>query len=214
MMKPRYVLYFLGLIFLFTNCRNDLIEKVVDINSIDTSGIYFKYIYQDSVYDGHFSLYVTDEDFSYVDDLRIRIDGKSPENYYFVSVIKKEWDTEDALVNLDTENDTSYYSYHDVDIKPIFETAKDEFENDSALLLYFMKNLDNLDNIELIGAYILIDGNGRPRLKKAVTNDLNKIKTVKEHINNMPYFTPAYYDSDTVTVVYLIEIPIPARSDL
>ncbi len=208
MIKLKHILYFFGLIILFTNCKNKLINKVADIQSIDTSGIYFTYTHNDSVYYGHFSLNITDEDFSYMDDLKISISKENPKEYYFVSVIRKKWNAEEENVIINIEDNVSYYSYHDVDSKPVFATANDEFENDSAIQQYFLNDADVKETYKMVGVYILIDGYGKARLKKAMTNDNNEIEIIKERISKMPNFTPAYNGTDTVTVSYLIEIPV------
>lgn len=209
MIIRKHIFYFFSLILLLTNCKNHLIRKVADIHCIDTSGIYFTYNHNDSVFNGNFSLDITDEDFSSEDDLIINIDKDKPDEYFFVSVKEKKWAKEEVIITIDTENKDSYYSYHDVDSKPIFATAKDEFENDSAIRKYFLKDLKVLEkNIKMIGVYILINGEGKVRLKQAMTKNINEMAIIKDRINKMPKFTPAYNGKDTVTVNYLIEIPI------
>lgn len=208
MINLKYIFYFFGVTILLSNCNNNLTSRVADITSIDTSGIHFTYSHNDSVYNGHFSLDITEEDFSYMDDLEININKHNPSEYHFVSVIKKKWETEEENVVISTDNKESYYSYHDVDSKPIFETANDEFDNDSAIKEFFLKDVEIKGSYSMVGVYILIDGKGNVRLKKAMTNNQEEAKIIKERLNSMPNFTPAYNEGDTVTVSYLIEVPI------
>ncbi len=189
-------------------CNSDSIVLTADVNRIDTTGIHFEYVYLDSIYIGQFSLYITDEDFSDVDDIKLRVNKSNPEQYEFVSVLRKKWDTEEYIVNIKNSNEPSYYNYHDVDTKPIFSTATSEFKNDSAISQYFLQNSTVTEDKQIIGVYILIDENGKARVKQIMSKDTSKIELINELINKMPCFSSAVHKKDTVTVSYLIEIPV------
>lgn len=94
------ILFFLAVISLFASCNYGLITKKADISRIDTTGIYFTYTHDGSQYEGHFSLYITEEDFHASDTLKITINKNNPKEYHFDSVIEKEWPTEEHIVKI------------------------------------------------------------------------------------------------------------------
>ncbi len=208
MRKLKYFVLYLILSFVSFSCNGDFVVIIADIQRIDTSGIYFKYEYLDSIYTGYFSLYVADEDFSYVDNLEIKINKNNPQEYEYLSIIRKKWDTEDNVVKIKNPDEPSYYNYHDVDIKPIFTTSTSELENDSAIYQYFLQNSETTNNIMKVGVYIIISENGKANLKQIMTKDTSYNLLINNLINKMPLFSPAVHESDTVKVTYLIEVPI------
>ena len=64
-----------------------------------------------------------------------------PENFEFVSVVERVWRTEEAIVYIgDNSENQNFLSYHDIDKKPLFAGANNEYENDSLIfdfLIYY-----------------------------------------------------------------------------
>jgi len=182
--------------------------QTVSIERIDTSGIYFSYEYLGEDFSGEFPLEITHDDFTSSDSLRIKINKNYPEKFKFVSVVHRVWSAQDEFVSIGNITDKDVYGYNQIDKKPLFFGAKDEYENDSLLLDFFIKNSTLSDEMKLVGSYILIDKNGNATLKKAMTQNEDEQQTIKLLVSKLPMFSPPVHNGDSVTVNYLIEIPI------
>lgn len=126
---------------IFSSCIQKYSTKTVAIEKIDTSGIYFSYDYQDKIYNGHFDLEEIEGDFTSSDSLKLKIEKKQPDKFVFISVVKRIWKTENAIVSINkSDENSSVYSFHSVDQKPLFPGANNEYENDSLLFDFFKKH--------------------------------------------------------------------------
>ncbi len=198
----------LSVIF-FSGCNYTNTVKTVSIEKIDTSGIYFSYEYLGKEFDGILPLEITHEDFTSADSLKIRINKNYPEEFKFVSVVHRVWNTQDEIVSIrNDENKEDVYSFNQLDKKPLFLGASNEYENDSLLLDFFVQHSIQSDKMELVGVYILIDKYGNATFKKAFTKNEDDLQTIRTLIDKLPKFTTPIYDGDSVAVSYLIEIPI------
>lgn len=209
MSEKTILIIFISFIVLFTNCNSKYSTKVVAINRIDTSGIYFSYDYLDKTYLGHFDLFDIEEDFSTSDSLKISIEKNQPDKFEYISIVKRIWKTEEVVVSLEKNTgNKAVYSYHDVDKKPLFAGANNEYENDSLIFEFFKRHSNPSNDFKKIGVYILINESGEVTLKNAFTKDKEEVQLIKKLIEKLPIFTPPINEGDSVTVSYLIEIPI------
>ncbi len=209
-MRQKYTLIvLLTLIVIFSNCNDKHLIQVVAIDRIDTSGIYISYDYLENNYSGHFDLYDIEEDFCTSDSLKIRIEINQPDKFEFVSVIERVWETEESIVSLKEGNENQViYGYHNVDKKPLFEGANNEYENDSLIFVFFKRQSIQSNDFKKIGVYILINETGEVTLENAMTKNEEEIRLIKNLIDKLPSFTPPIYKGDSVVVSYLIEIPM------
>ncbi len=208
-MIKRLVIFTILTMLIFCNCENKYHEQVVAVDLIDTSGIYFSYDYSDNNYAGRFDLEDILEDFSTSDSLKIKIKKDSPEDFEFISVIKRVWKKEDATVSINNKDiDKIIFSFHSIDQKPLFSGASDEYDNDSLIFEYFSSKTNLSKDYKKIGVYILINGSGQVSLEKVVANNDKVINYVSQMITNFPDFSPPIHNGDSVTVSYLIEVPI------
>lgn len=193
----------------FSCCNHTSTIKTVSIEKIDTSGIYFSYEYLGKEFNGKLPLEITYEDFTSSDSLKIRINKSHPEEFKYVSVVHRVWNTQDEFVSIENdENNEDVYSFNQLDKKPLFLGASNEYENDSLLLNFFVQHSIQSDKMELVGVYILIDKHGNATYKKAFTKNEDDLQVIKTLIDKLPKFTTPIYNGDSVTVSYLIEIPI------
>ena len=147
--------------------------------------------------------------FSTSDSLKIKIEKNQPDKFEFISVIERVWVTEESIVSLTESNENQIiYGYHDVDQKPLFPDAKNEYENDSLIFDYYKKQENQSIDFKIIGVYILINETGEVTLKNAMTENKEELRLIKKQISKLPNFTPPIYKGDSVSVSYLIEIPI------
>ncbi|MCB2197502.1 MAG: hypothetical protein KQH79_16700 [Bacteroidetes bacterium] len=208
-MKQIYILIvFLMFLVIFSSCNSKYSTQVVAVDRIDTSGIYFSYTYLEKNYTGHFGLNEIAEDFSTSDSLKIKIEKDQPDRYEFISVVKRVWKTENAIVSTVKNNESGVYSYHDVDQKPLFADADNEFENDSLIFDYVKRQSNSSNEFTKVRVYILINETGKVTLKNAMTNNKDELVSIKKIVEKFPDFTPAINNNENVTVSYLIEIPI------
>jgi len=203
------ILILIGTILL-TNCESRSAQIVVGIERIDTSGVFFSYEHNGEIFSGRFDLDVSEKDFYAHDSLKIKLNTKEPHNYKFVSVVKRTFPADETTISLSKKNpnQTKIYGYHQVDIKPLFKGAIDEYENDSTMFEYFSKKLDVFENYKKIGVYILINSAGKVELSNPMTKNEEELKIIKYLIDQMPDFSPPVHKGENVTVSYLIEIPI------
>ena len=193
----------------FASCTQKYSTKTVAIQKIDTSGIYFSYDYQDKIYNGHFDLEEIEGDFTSTDSLKLKIEKKQPDNFVFIRVVKRIWKTEDAIVSINNNNENfSVYSFHSIDKKPLFPGANNEYENDSLLFDFFKKHSTPSNDFKKIGVYILIDKSGKAKYKEAITKNSEEIQLAKTLVDKLPKFSTPFNNRDSVTVSYLIEIPV------
>ena len=194
---------------ILSNCTKKHSTKIVAVDRIDTSGIYFSYNFQNKNFAGHFDLEEIKEDFSTSDSLKIKIEKNQPENFEFISVIERIWKTEEAIVSItgDARNQ-NVYGYHSVDQKPLFSGADNEYENDSLIFDFVKKHSNPTNEFKKVGVYILINETGEVTLDKAITKNNEEIQLIKKLIKKLPKFSPPINDGDSVTVSFLIEIPI------
>ena len=207
-MKGSVMLISLFVIFSFLTCCNDKhLSLIVPIQRIDIEGVHFQYHYLDSVYEGCFPLDISSETFYDSDSLKIKVPEKNPSNYKFISVVKKTWSEETVVIPLNKE-ERVLYGYHNVDQKPLFQGINNAHENDSAITRFFEDYYGNAQSLSKIGIFIIIDGNGDVTYKSSRVEDKEKILEIKKVIESMPKFTPPINNGDTVSVVYLIEVPV------
>ena len=100
------------------------------------------------------------------------------------------------------------YDYYEVDIKPVILGALDEYENYSFINDFLRDGKDGQSEVKLIGVNTLINGKGDIQFVSAYTDYEDEIKHLRSVINELPKFTPPLKNGDTVTVGYLIEVPI------
>ena len=209
-MKELLLLLLIVSVTSLNSCKTDEITKVVDIDRIDTTGVYFSYKYLDEVYNGSFSLDISVEDFTSADRLKIIFNKDTPGNYKFISVVYRKWKKEDVSVDIKNISGSkeTIYSLRSLDQKPLFKGANDEYDNDSLLFVFFVKQSKVTENIKLIGVYILIDKLGNPDLNMAYTDNKNELNHIRSMIGKLPKFTPPIKDGDSVSTTFLIEVPI------
>lgn len=192
------------------NCKNlnfDIIT--VKIDNIDTSGVYFKYSCHDSIYYGFFSLSISEETFYINDSLKIRINKKNPTIIDFIEIVKYEWGNEKEVVFINNLYEgREIFGYHQVDLKPIIFGAKSEFENDSIIAKLLFEDFEKDETFIKIGVFIIIDQTGCVNYYKAFCKNDNQLKEVIEQIDKLPKFVPAIHKGDTVSVKFLIEVPV------
>ena len=194
---------------IFSSCIQKYSTKTVTIEKIDTSGIYFSYDYQDKIYNGHFDLEEIEGDFTSSDSLKLKIEKKQPDKFVFISVVKRIWKTENAIVSINkSDENSSIYSFHSVDQKPLFPGANNEYENDSLLFDFFRKHSTPSNDFKKIGVYILIDKSGKATYKEAMTKNNEEIQLAKTIVDKLPKFSTPFDNGDSVTVSYLVEIPV------
>ena len=208
MKKAKYIFFIVLYAIFFSGCKYTNTVKTVCIEKIDTSGIYFSYEHLGKEFNGTMPLEITHDDFTSADSLKITINKNNPEKFKFVSVVYRVWDTQDELISITGDENKDVYSFSYVDKKPLFFGAYDEYENDSLLSEFFIKNSVQSDEMSLVGVYLLIDKNGDATFKKAVTQNVDELQVIKELINKLPKFTAPIHKGDSVAVSYLIEVPI------
>lgn len=196
------------LVGLTGSCKNRYSVLIVPIQRIDTGGVYFNYSYSDSNYTGHLPLEIVSENFYETDSLKVKFIKNKPGDFAFVSVVKRKWPKDNDVVSLNV-NERALYGYHDVDTKPLFEGVNDVSKNDSAIGYFFKEYYTNMSDLKKTGVYIIIDGNGNSIYKSSRITDDETLSQVKKAITSMPEFTPPMNEGDTVSVVYLIEVPVP-----
>jgi hypothetical protein len=196
-------------ILVLTSCSSEHYERTVGIDRIDTTGIHFSYIHNGLNYSGSFSLDISKKDFYSTDSLRIKINRKHPEIVFFVDVIKRKWPIQEVDISIQSNiSDFEIYGYHQIDQKPLFKGALNEYNNDSLIIDFSKKSLCNSENYVLVGVSIIINGSGQVSINKIYSDDEFEIKSIKRVVGEMPDFSPPIHKGDTVTVSYLIEIPV------
>jgi hypothetical protein len=193
---------------LLLSCGNKTTFITVPIDKIDENGVSFRYSHLDSTYVGKFSLDVTEKNFYETDSLKIKISNSYPPKLSFVSVVKKSFKNEEVLIGENLFN-RSIYSYHSVDVKPLFNKIESAHKNDSAIYNYFKNYFKNSDDTNQIDIYIVVDGKGKAHYKSSRMQDESIEDQVIMAINRMPSFSSPRHNGDTVSVVYLITIPVP-----
>ncbi len=208
-MNKRFSILTILTFLIFCNCGNKYQEQVVAVELIETSGIYFSYNYLDSNFKGKFDLGYIVEDFSSSDSLKIKINKDAPEEFEFISVIERVWEKEDAIVSLvNRDSDQVIFNYHSIDQKPLFVGANDEYDNDYLISDYLISKINLSNDYKKIGVYILINETGQVSLDEVMTNNEVEVEYVKQMIDRFPAFSPPIHEGDSVTVSYLIEIPM------
>jgi len=210
MNKVKFIVLF-GLVLLYS-CSDDYVVETVGIQNIDTAGIHLSYEYLEEKYSVVLPLDVIDEDFYSTDSLKIKFKKSKPDNVEVMNLIRRNWEKEEVFLQTD-DIGRKVYDYHSVDVKPLFLNSKSEFENDLILNEYFKEILGVGKNIQIIGAYILVTGEGRPVFKGVAFEDDVEVSVIRDIIEGMPSFTTPIHKGDTVTVSYLIEVPLPIKSD-
>lgn len=210
MNNVKFIVIF-GLVILYS-CSDDYVVETVGIQNIDTAGIHLSYEYLEEKYSVVLPLDVIDEDFYSTDSLKIKFKKNKPDNVEVMTVIRRKWEKEEVYLQTD-DIGRKVYDYHSVEAKPLFLNSKNEFENDSLLNEYFKENLGVGKDVQIIGVYILITGEGRPLFKRVAFEDGVEVSAIKDIIEGMPSFTTPIHKGDTVTVSYLIEVPLPIKSD-
>ena len=180
----------------------------VEIDNIDTSGVFFQYIIDDSIYNGCLPLNITDETFFTNDSLKIRVNKMNPTNIEFVEIVKQKKQSDTEVICLDNKEDKKAFGYYQIDKKPIISGAKNEFENDSVISELLYGDLLEEDHFDKYGVYILIDKFGNVHYYKSYCKNETLLKDIKKQIEALPSFSPAIHNGDSVSVTYLIEVPV------
>ncbi len=210
MKKILYIVCTFFMITILSYCDDSYKLQTVGINKIDNTGIYFTYYYLGKSYSGSFLLDAIEEDFYTSDSLIISINKNQPEKYEFISVVKTIWPVQEEIVSLkdNISNEDIVYGYHQVEKKPLFKGANDEYENDTAIFNYFKKKYSFSLNYHLIRVSVLINDNGEVKLQKAYTQIDDESRFVEKLIDEMPNFSPPIHDGKRVSVSYLIDVPV------
>lgn len=190
------------------SCGGNYEIKDADINKIDTSGVYISFEYLEEMYFKKIPLDSVSEDFNSSDRLRIKVKKDNPEKVEILSVIKAKWDREMSSIPLNQRKDRKVYDYYSVDKKPVILGASDEYENDSLIEKLLREGKDGQNEVKLVGVNTLINGKGDIQFESAYTDEEDEIEYLRSAINGLPEFTPPLKNGDTVTVGYLIEVPI------
>ncbi len=201
-------LLMLLLISNLSSCYKKHIILTVPIQRMDYDSIYFQYNYLDSVFKGALPLDISNEDYYSSDSIKIKVSKDDPSNFKFLSIVKRVWHKTDILVSLNT-NERVLYGYRSVDQKPLFDHVKFPQENDSAITQFFENYFEDKHQLKKTGIYIIIDGNGNSRYESSQIEDDRILQQIKDAINSLPKFTSPMKDGDTVSVIYLIEVPVP-----
>jgi|GEM_PF-3484527 len=190
------------------SCRDNYEIKNADINKIDTSGVYISFEYLEKIYFKKIPLDSITEDFNSSDRLRISVEKNNPEKVEIISVVKAKWEREMSSIPLNEQEDRKIYDYYSVDKKPVILGASDEYENDSLIQKFLREGEDRQREEKLVGVNTLINGEGEIRFESAYTDKEDEIEYLKSIINELPKFSTPLKNGDTVTVGYLIEVPI------
>jgi hypothetical protein len=190
------------------SCSDNYLIKEADINKIDTSGVYISFEYLENTYFKKIPLDSITEDFHSSDRLRIKVKKGNPEKIEIISVLEAEWDREISSVPLNRRKDRRVYDYYSVDKKPVIFGASDEYENDSLVQKFLSEGKEDQTDVKLVGVNTLINGKGDIQFENAYTDKKDEIAYLRSVINGLPKFTPPLKNGDTVTVGYLIEVPI------
>ena len=67
---------------------------------------------------------------------------------------------------------------------------------------------DGQNEVKLVGVNTLINGKGDIHFEGAYTDEEDEIEYLRTVIKGLPKFTPPLKNGDTLTVGYLIEVPI------
>ncbi|AEL25961.1 hypothetical protein [Cyclobacterium marinum] len=205
----RYLKWICAILFVSTvvSCGGYEI-KDADINKIDTSGVYISFEYLEETYFKKIPLDSVAEDFNSSDRLRIKVKKDNPEKVEILSVKKAKWDREMSSIPLNQRKDRKVYDYYSLDKKPVILGASDEYENDSLIEKLLREGRDGQNEIKLVGVNTLINGKGDIHFESAYTDEEDEIEYLRTVIKGLPKFTPPLKNGDTVTVGYLIEVPI------
>ena len=190
------------------SCDNKHTILTVPIQRMDYDSIYFQYNYLDSIFKGSFPIDISDKSYHSSDSIKIKVSKDEPSNIEFVSIVKRVWPQNDMLVSLNA-NKRVLYGYQDVDKKPLFDNVQDPYENDSAIIWFFENYFRDYQDLRKMGIYIIIDGKGMSSYESSIVKDERILVKIKEAINKLPKFTPPMKNGDTVSVIYLIEVPVP-----
>ncbi len=176
-MRTLWIILILTGTILLTNCESRRAEIVVGIERIDTSGVFFFYEHNGEIFSGRFDLDVSEKDFYASDSLKIKLDTKEPHNYKFVSIVKRIFPADETTIFLSKKNSNQadVYGYHQVDIKPLFKGAIDEYDNDSIMFEYFSTKLDIFENYRKIGVYILVNSKGEVEMSNPMTKNEEEV---------------------------------------
>lgn len=188
------------------SCSGQDYKLTVPIKEINTKGIYFEYTHLGNTYTGKFELGISKGDFYDTDSIEIRLSRTDPNEYEFISIVRRKWEEEKKVVSLDM-NKREMLGYNDVDEKPIFSNLSNAYENESAIYDYFLSRLPSPNTSQKVGIYLVIDGEGNSTYKSSKIENQNQLSDLKKLIENMPKFSPPKVDGDTVSVIYLVEIP-------
>lgn len=206
----KYVKQIYSTLFVITavGCTGNYEIKDADINKIDTTGVYISFEYLDETYFKKIPLDSVAQNFNSSDRLRIKIKKDNPEKVEIHSVIKAKWDRETSSIQLNQSNNRKVYDYYSVEKKPVILGASDEYENDYLIEKLLREGKDSLKEVKLLGVNTLINGKGDIEFESAYTDEEEEIEYLRSIINGLPKFTPPLKNGDTVTVGYLIEVPI------
>ncbi|MCR9155592.1 MAG: hypothetical protein NXI09_15915 [Bacteroidetes bacterium] len=192
---------------LFSSCSWYGETQVVPIARMDTSGVYFKYIIDDSLKEGRFDLDISEQDFSVRDSLIVFIDNFNEERFDFKGIRYGEKDKrDDVVVKLDMKRSYPAMSPRFLEKVPLLKGARSAKDNTSILYDFFRED----DKIEqnLIGIFLRINGAGQLFYESSTLEDQILIEKVKDKISKIPPAEPALYKGDTVSTILLFEIPI------
>ena len=204
----RFLFTFIIIVF-FVSCSNNHIEVRTIIDKIDTTGIYFKYEINDSIYDARFELDVTNDSFYESDSLIVLINSKEPNKPKYKYTIPKLYKEETVVATKDKNKKYKLYGYYSVETKPIIYGGIDSFDNDSIINVYFNDFFGKEKNKIKVNFYIRIDGSGDAHLDSHFSKDKKLINNIQLGVKNLPRFKPAIHNGDTVSVSFLVETYLP-----
>lgn len=190
-----------------TCCTNNHVIETVGIDTIDTNGIYFSYEYLDTKHMGSFPLDLIDENFYSTDSLKIKIDKNNPDEFEFVSVVRRKWKKEEVYIPIDPSRE-KISQYHSIDKKPLFEGVTDDASNDGVVQEFLKKELLQIQR-EISGRnaiYLIIDEQGKAFVEEIVMADDTTENNLRKIVENMPLFEPGEHKGKKVKVSYLVEI--------
>lgn len=190
-----------------TYCTNNHVIETVGIERIDTSGVYFSYEYLGQKHSAAFPLEHINENFYSTDSLKIKIDKDNPDEFEFVSVVRRNWPKEETYIPIDSSEE-KLSQYHAIDKQPLFEGVSDYADNDSIVQEFLKQGLLSVQQTvpNRIGLYLIIDKNGKASLGKVYDSDIATEKNLRDVVDRMPLFEPGEHKGEKVKVSYLIEI--------
>ncbi len=190
-----------------TYCTNNNVIVTVGIEKIDTNGVYFSYQHIGEMHSAILPLDLFDENFYSTDSLKIKINKNKPEEFVFVSIVRRNWPKEESYITIDSLREKQS-QYHSIDKKPLFKGANDYESSDSLVQVFLKKELLRAQSTipDRIGLYLIIDQGGKASLGKVYDSDPETENILRDVVETMPLFKPGEHQGKKVKVSYLVEI--------